>query len=343
MDEYLESKSLDPISLDWPNTLEEKSPIPNFTFIVGNISENKKLQGKTKRKPLNLTVLSAKLAGYKKGIFKTCQDEMLATSFGKEESFSVLFSIFDGHGPDGHLVAKLGRLVLPRMFQKMMNDISTKEKKLSEGIEKVFSQLDELVKSQNEVMNVEMSGSTLVTVLLTGGRVYCAWVGDSRAMVAYQIDRSCFYKTLSADHLPDLETERNRILASGGIIHPSKDAAGNFYGPERVWNPKYSEHPAPGLMMSRSIGDFAGKEVGVSCRPDVIDIWHDPSLKFLVLASDGVWEVLSDVEVGEIVRQFLTSRDRIECARIVLEHANHRWSFKSNSYRDDMSVIVVFF
>ena len=343
MERDLLTKFLALTSLDSLKLLNKKSIASTLTKSEGDVSDMKELQNKPKRKPLSLTISSGRLAGHQNGIDKICQDEILISSLQTEESQAVLLSIFDGHGPDGHLVAQLGRSVLPGIFEKMMNDKATTQTKLSKGIERVFNELDELVKSQGDIVNVEMSGSTLVTVLIVAGRVYCAWVGDSRAMVAYQIEGVYSYQSLSVDHLPGLEIERNRILASGGIIHPSKDAAGNFYGPKRVWNPKYSERPAPGLMMSRSIGDFAGKEVGVSCKPDVVKRECSSSLKFLILASDGLWEVMSEAEVGEIVYPFLASETPSECARVVIEHANARWSRNSPIYRDDISVIIVFF
>ena len=49
----------------------------------------------------------------------------------------------------------------------------------------------------------------------------------------------------------------------------------------------------PGLAMSRSIGDSVAAMVGVSCEPDLLTYSLQPYDKFVVLASDGIWELIS--------------------------------------------------
>ena len=46
--------------------------------------------------------------------------------------------------------------------------------------------------------------------------------------------------------------------------------------------------------MSRSLGDYVAQSVGVSCRPELIYYNVTPEDRFLVIASDGVWEFLSN-------------------------------------------------
>jgi len=54
---------------------------------------------------------------------------------------------------------------------------------------------------------------------------------------------------------------------------------------------------APGLAMSRSLGDKSGREVGVISDPEIFEIILKEEDKFIVIASDGVWEFLSNAEV----------------------------------------------
>ena len=54
---------------------------------------------------------------------------------------------------------------------------------------------------------------------------------------------------------------------------------------------------APGLAMSRSLGDKSGREVGVISDPEVYEIILKEEDKFIIIASDGVWEFLSNAEV----------------------------------------------
>ena len=60
----------------------------------------------------------------------------------------------------------------------------------------------------------------------------------------------------------------------------------------------------PGLAMSRSIGDYVAHSVGVSTDPEVMRFDLNSDHKFIVIASDGVWEFLSNEEIGQIVWPF---------------------------------------
>lgn len=73
-------------------------------------------------------------------------------------------------------------------------------------------------------------------------------------------------ESLSRDHKPNLAGESERILNNNGRIDTFKDSAGNNIGPMRVWM-KFEDYP--GLAMSRSLGDFVSKKLGVTPTPDV--------------------------------------------------------------------------
>jgi serine/threonine protein phosphatase PrpC len=60
----------------------------------------------------------------------------------------------------------------------------------------------------------------------------------------------------------------------------------------------------PGLAMSRSLGDQVAHSVGVSSVPEVTEFILDSDDRFLVIATDGVWEFLSNQEVVDIVTPY---------------------------------------
>lgn len=62
-------------------------------------------------------------------------------------------------------------------------------------------------------------------------------------------------------------------------------------GPDRVW---LMHEDSPGLAMSRSMGDNQAHLIGVICEPDVIKYELTPDDKFIIIASDGVWEFLEN-------------------------------------------------
>ena len=70
----------------------------------------------------------------------------------------------------------------------------------------------------------------------------------------------------------------------------------SHYGPLRVW---MKNKQVPGLAMTRSIGDLVATSVGVTFEPEIKVIQNlNPQDKALVLASDGIWDRISNDEVA---------------------------------------------
>jgi len=63
-------------------------------------------------------------------------------------------------------------------------------------------------------------------------------------------------------------------------------------GPQRIWNKKMD---TPGLAMSRSIGDFFAHTLGCICDPEISSKEIEDEFNIIVLATDGVWEVLTNI------------------------------------------------
>ena len=100
---------------------------------------------------------------------------------------------------------------------------------------------------------------------------------------------------LTHDHKPHLPHERARVLAAGGRVE--------WQGCWRVVaESPLPGRPAAGLAVSRSLGDAQFKEPLplVSSDPDVSVTLLQPGDTMLILASDGVWDVLSDQDAAEV-------------------------------------------
>ena len=81
------------------------------------------------------------------------------------------------------------------------------------------------------------------------------------------------------------------MQAAGARIHPKRLPNGMEIGEPRVW---LKERDAPGLLLSRALGDSLASSVGCIARPEVLHRRLRPNRDtFLVLASDGVWDVLT--------------------------------------------------
>ena len=93
--------------------------------------------------------------------------------------------------------------------------------------------------------------------------------------------------------------------------------------------------------MARSIGDHAVKGVGVIAEPEVLTHEVDPAAdKFLLLASDGVWEFITSDEAVRIVDAHLKRGVAAACQALI-EQAASRWRDVEGDYRDDITALVI--
>ena len=69
------------------------------------------------------------------------------------------------------------------------------------------------------------------------------------------------------------------------------------------------------LAVSRGLGDFDLKTKRLSCEPHIVKKLIDPNLKYCVLTSDGVWDVLNPKEVIKLIE----NKKLEEMAKIIVE------------------------
>mmetsp|Transcript_4048 Transcript_4048/g.8605 ORF Transcript_4048/g.8605 Transcript_4048/m.8605 type:complete len:549 (-) Transcript_4048:82-1728(-) len=136
-------------------------------------------------------------------------------------------------------------------------------------------------------------------------KVFCANVGDCRGILIRRTDTGWIPVRLSEDHKPTRKDEQQRVIAAGG--HIGVDRGGCW----RVVKPRGALHDLKkslkddqlrkALSVTRSFGDLELKSPPIiSSVPEikVVTLTSDDCL--MVLASDGVWDVLSDAEVCAI-------------------------------------------
>merc|ERR1712216_343847 len=98
---------------------------------------------------------------------------------------------------------------------------------------------------------------------------------------------------------------------------------------------------APGLPMSRSMGDSVAASVGCSAEPEVRVHALQSEDKFIVLASDGVWEFISNLECVKVLAPFYDRGDCGGAADELVREANARWR-KEEEVIDDITCTVIF-
>eukprot|EP00962_Isochrysis_galbana_P027337 scaffold8586_cov108-Isochrysis_galbana.AAC.2 len=198
------------------------------------------------------------------------------------------------------------------------------------------SRLPPQVMTRNNGRFARTCGCTSIIVYLHGTSLWSACSGDSRAVMGSSFHGEIVAHDLSEDCKPDTPSETARILAAGGTVSAAIGAR-----PSRVWaNGKI------GLAMSRSIGDGECKKYGVIADPDVKHFTLEPAAeardgdKFLIVASDGVWEFITSQEACEIVAAVPGSASRASAA--LVQEAAQRWKDIEGNYRDDITAIVAY-
>ena len=93
--------------------------------------------------------------------------------------------------------------------------------------------------------------------------------------------------------------------------------------------------------MSRSFGDGMAASVGVNAIPEIKDFTLTPEDKIIVLASDGVWEFMSNQEVANIVYPFYLQKNAEGAAESLVRAAFKTWK-REESVVDDITCIIVF-
>ena len=285
------------------------------------------------------------------GNIKINQDSyVIITRINNLKDFNI-FGVLDGHGPEGHLVSQFISKYLEVEFHnisgiKKLNDTEKIYSKLSsndfEIIKKIIINADIALKDQD--IDSRTSGTTCVLVIHVGEHIICANTGDSRAVLVFdeKDDEELNYLKvfpLSIDSKPEIPSEKERIINSGGDVEKIRNKFGQLVGPYRVWvkNKDY-----PGLAMSRSIGDFNAKVVGVIPNPEIIECNLSIYSKYIVICSDGVWEFLSNEDVMNVGKKYyLEGNPKGFCKKLV-ENSIKFWE-KEDIVIDDITVVTIFF
>jgi serine/threonine protein phosphatase PrpC len=213
------------------------------------------------------------------------------------DSFS-LFGVFDGHG--GHEVAQFVERHFVKSLEKNAN---FRRNDLERALTENFIGMDQLLLAPagrdeiKRLMTAEnagaesMAGCTAIVVLIKDGNLVVANAGDSRAVLG----RGGSAVELSEDHKPDLPTERERIIRAGGSIEDGR-VMGN-------------------INLSRSLGDFEYKDVRrppseqmISAVPDTRCIPLKAEDDFVILACDGIWDMLTSEQAVAFVYERLGRR-----------------------------------
>ena len=227
---------------------------------------------------------------------------------------ALYFSVFDGHG--GNRVSDY----LAKNFHKTLAQHAKLQSMPIAAFQEVWGRTDDQcyqilnkIQSDNTSSAFPIDGSTATVCIIVGSDLYLMNCGDS---AAYSVMADGGAERLTEDHGTNNESEVQRCRTGGGKIESVKP--GYKFSLCRCCCSMQADikprvYPG-GLLVTRSFGDFYAKKEFLGGRPGVIIPNHGnigyinlkkSSIKFLVLASDGVWDVLTIAEVINIVNQEL--------------------------------------
>ena len=214
---------------------------------------------------------------------------------------NILFCLFDGHG--GDMVSNFLQLNFASEFKNIINDINKKE-----TIENLFSELDQKFKT----MSCYEVGSTACIVYITIENnkkyLYCFNIGDTKCILLQDTgSRKISYDDLATDTI-----EYKRIINDGGII--INDRVGGK------------------VMVSRAFGDWEQKECGLISVPHINKIEINECCKFVIIATDGVWDVLDELDVYKM--SLYTDSSKELCEQIINDSID-------KESRDNLSCFVI--
>lgn len=262
-----------------------------------------------------------------------------AAAGGGRTSDVKLFCVLDGHGEHGHLVSRRCREQFPSFIRSSGPDV-----------DRAFNMMQNDLNASD--IDCKCSGATCVMARIAGGRLSVFNCGDSRAVLGRRNPNgSVSAHALSSDHKPDRPEERKRILSCGGhlgcrqvlVNQPGgRGPVSMPVGPCRVWYQHRGE--TLGLAMSRSLGDSIVHKSGVSAEPEVLEHALGEADEFLLLATDGVWDVVDNNHAVQMVHSFVARSPAhwspLEAANSVVKFARGRWE-KLSPMIDDITCIVV--
>ena len=233
-----------------------------------------------------------------------------------EEGYDKVYVVFDGHG--GSEVSKFASEKLHLYILKNKNFFSNN---IVMAIKEGFAKTDNEMKDANL-----LGGSCAITALINENekekKLYVANIGDCRAVLS----RDGKVVALSRDHKASDKKEKERVKKAGGEVKEGRVI-------EHLPNDMVRR-----LAVSRAFGDFSRKDKGIISEPEIFVHNLDEKDEFLILASDGVWDVLSNESAVNIVRNALLERKD-------LNFASNELLFKAlfSDSKDNITVMIIQF
>jgi len=276
------------------------------------------------------------------------------------QPLQVLFGVCDGNGDHGQYVSdQASKLVSAGVIERCTGPLTAEA--CTEALKASFEAASTTLRGDKKASK---SGTTVLMAIAAGDVLAIASVGDSLAVLGKspgpQTD-AWEATALNKAHKPGDDEEKIRITAAGGYVLVDEDElfgdAGRVYDlPEPFFNKDLAvamasnpgdvggvalapSTPAPGLNVSRLLGHKTAYDIGVSDTPDIKTFSLTPEDKVIILATDGLWDMLEPQKAVEICKEH--SPDGDAAATALMGAAKKKWT-DVKGYSDDITVVVIF-
>lgn len=298
---------------------------------------------------------------------KEKNDEKINKWNAKKIKRISFFGVYDGHA--GHTCADFLKDNLHNFIANSKSFRHSKSKAIFDGLIEAENEFKkQAVKFQTTERNLDFrspklkrpkildnSGSCAILCLFEGEIGHVANVGDSRLILSRKKGKEI--EQVSNDHKPESEQEKERILRYGGAITRKQslmrvrqiDEDGKMVEVDKTIDGPFRVNPG-GLSVSRTIGDFQSKltELGgnpmcVIPVPELSKFTIEEDTDFMVIACDGVFDVLSNEDVVGRIWRVLREENRNleELAEIATQEIIDFAMEKEST--DNLTVVVVLF
>ena len=293
--------------------------------------------------------------------------------------------MFDGHGKEGERISIFCAKEIHEYFNFCLELYEGKYKDfLTDALKYVETRL----RDPSTGIDISNSGCSCVLVLVIDKVMHIASIGNSRAVIGtydkifktgqknskfaedkpflrdfanrrkFQSNPKIYSRQLTINHTTENQDEVIRIFGRGGKVQQNSDKHGNRFGPYYI-RKNFSNFS--GLLVTRSIGDIIAEDIGVNCVPFISEYFLGINDQFLVIASEGVWTVMSNKDVANFVATYKTvaskeaKSQKNDCdvepvnaciAQLLCEEARIRWLTlveNEDAMIEDISAIVLEF
>ncbi|KAB2027132.1 hypothetical protein E1A91_D05G013700v1 [Gossypium mustelinum] len=243
----------------------------------------------------------------------------LAKDFGRNlmsEDTVSFYGVFDGHG--GKDASQFVRDHLPRVIVEDADFPLDIEK----AVTRSFMETDAAFAKSCSLESALASGTTALTAMIFGRSLLVANAGDSRAVLS----RCGTAIEMSKDHRPCCMKERRRIESLGGFIDD-----GYLNGQLGVTRALGNWH----LEGMKEMGERIGP---LSAEPELKMITLTKEDEFLIIGSDGIWDVFTNQNAVDFTRRRLQEHNDVKlCCKEMVGEAIKRGA------TDNLTVVLVSF